>query len=301
MKVLIIGACGGLARHLIPELEKGGHELRLLDRVSPEEATIFAPKDGVERQPAPMKTAWPYLKAELLDFPALRSAAEGMDAIIHLAAILTGHPEQGPAIMQVNVTGTYHVLEAARLAGVPRVFVASSINAFGTMYWRISGKPVNYPSMPLTEDFPPVPEDPYSLSKWFNEETCAAFTRAYGMTTAAFRFAAVQGQRFVDEARANPKPTTAWSDDLFQWVHVADVATGLRQALECPTLPKHGVYSIGAADTRCPESTMELLEKFRPDLAQKITVPLPGRTALLSIAKAQVAFGYNPAHRRYLS
>ena len=62
----------------------------------------------------------------------------------------------------------------------------------------------------------------------------------------------------------------------------ADIAAGIRQCLEAPDLPGHGVYYLGAADTRCPEPTMEILRKFRPDLAANVTEPLEGRAALIS-------------------
>ena len=74
--------------------------------------------------------------------------------------------------------------------------------------------------------------------------------------------------------------TEAWSDDLFQWVHVADIVSGLRRALEAPDLPGFGVYTLSAADTRCPEPTLELLNRLRPDLTQNITTPLEGRAPL---------------------
>jgi nucleoside-diphosphate-sugar epimerase len=175
---------------------------------------------------------------------------------------------------------------------------ASSINAYGTIYWRISGQPVEYRRMPLDESFEPVPEDPYSLSKFVNELTCAAFHRAYGMRTAAFRFAGVWTEAMYQQRlQEGLAATQAWSDDLFQWVHVLDIATGLRQALEAPDLPGHGVYTLGAADTRCPEPTLEILQRFRPDLAANLTEPLPGRAPLMSIARARRAFGYNPQYR----
>jgi nucleoside-diphosphate-sugar epimerase len=151
--------------------------------------------------------------------------------------------------------------------------------------------------MPLDESFEPVPEDPYSLSKRCNEETCAAFTRAYGLTTAAFRFAGVWSHGRYAALRPEVKPTTAWSDDLYQWVHVQDLVRGIRQALECAALPALGVYTLAAGDTRCPEPTMELLQRFRPDLAARVTRSLPGRAPLLSIDRARGAFGYAPAFR----
>jgi len=295
MKVLLTGAAGFVGRRVAEVLE-GEHDLRLLDSVDPEKATVFVPGQAA-RQVQPLRARWPYVRAEVTDETALRRACEGMDALIHLAAITDGLPAHGKAIMEVNAVGTYVVLDAARLAGVKRVLCASSINAFGTFYWRLSGRPPVFTALPLTEDFPPVPEDPYSLSKLVNEETCAAFHRAYGLTTAAFRFAGVWAPGMYEEKRGRLPPTERWADDLYQWVHLDDVAAGLKQALEHPRLPGCGVYTLSAADTRCPEPTMELLRRFRPDLAKTVTEPLEGRAPLLSIGKAARTFAYAPRHR----
>lgn len=296
MKVLITGACGMISRALIPELA-ANHDLRLLDHTRPEEATVFVPGSG-DRAAAPLETEWPLVQAELMDVQAIRSAVEGMDAIIHLAASVTGLPEFGVETFRDNALGTFIILDAARLAGVRRFLCASSVNAFGTIYWRLSRKPPEYTKMPLDETFRPVPEDPYSLSKYVNEETCAAFTRAYGITTAAFRFAGVWSvEMYEKRIEEGLSPTTEWSDDLYQWVHIRDIARGLRQALEGEALLAHGVYYLGAADTRCPEPTMEILQRFRPDLAATVDPPLEGRASLISIARASQAFGYDPRYR----
>jgi nucleoside-diphosphate-sugar epimerase len=294
MNVLITGGSGFVARHITTELEKS-HQVRLLDRVDPAEATVFVPGKP-ERMHAPLKTALPYVRAEITDLDAMCKACEGIDAVIHLAAATTGLPEHGKMIMDANVTGTYVVLDAARRAGVRRFICASSINAFGTIYWRLSGKPVQYTRMPLDESFPPVPEDPYSLSKHFNEQTCAAFNRAYGIITASLRFSGVWTDEMFQSAQKNMRPTTNWSDDLFTWVHVNDIASGVRAALEAETLSGQGVYTLAAPDTRCPEPTMELLKKLRPDLAKTVVEPIPGRETLISIKRAQQGFGYAPKY-----
>ena len=67
--------------------------------------------------------------------------------------------------------------------------------------------------------------------------------------------------------------------------------------MEAPGLPAHGVYYLGAADTRCPEPTMEILERFRPDLAATVDPPLEGRASLIAIDRAREAFGYDPQYR----
>jgi nucleoside-diphosphate-sugar epimerase len=295
MNVLITGGLGFVARHITAELEKHHHQIRLLDRVDPQDATIFVPGSS-GRKHIPLKTNWPFIRAEITDLDAMCRACEGIDAVIHLAAATTGLPEHGKMIMDANVTGTYVMLDAARRQKAKRFICASSINAFGTIYWRLSGKPVEYTRMPLDENFPPVPEDPYSLSKHFNEQTCAAFNRAYGIITAALRFSGVWTDEMYQNARQNLKPTTAWSDELFTWVHVNDIASGVRAALEAETLPGHGVYTLAAPDTRCPEPTMELLRKLRPDLARTVIEPIPGRETLISIKRAQQTLGYAPRY-----
>ncbi len=62
-------------------------------------------------------------------------------------------------------------------------------------------------------------------------------------------------------------------------------------------MPAHGVYTLGGADTTCPEPTMDILDKFRPDLAATVVKPLSGRAPLLSIDRARAAFGYDPQWR----
>ena len=294
MKILITGACGFIGRQLIAELEKRGHTLRLLDMTRPEDATVF--RGGGERAHIPLTTDWPFVQAEITDEESMLAATAGMDAVVNLAGEPRGLPEIGVATFNSNAMGTFVAIDTAQRAGVKRFVCASSINAYGTFYWRLSGEPVPYTSVPLDESFKPVPEDPYSLSKLVNEETCAAYHRAYKMTTAAFRFAGVWSAERYEQARADGlAPTTAWSDDLYQWVHVEDIARGICQALEKEDLPGFGVYALGAADTRCPEPTADLLARFRPDL--QITAPLPGRAPLLAINAAQQAFGYEPQFR----
>jgi UDP-glucose 4-epimerase len=296
MNVLITGACGFIGRALIQEMERG-HDLRLFDRQRPDEATVFSAGTGA-RAPAPFETPHPFLAGEVTDPEAALRAVEGMDAVVHLAGIPTGHPEEGVETFHVNACGTFTMLDACRRAGVKRFLCASSINAFGTIYWRVSKRPVEYHFLPLDESHPAEPEDPYSLSKLVNEETCAAFTRGYSITTAAFRFAGVWTEEMYDRRlREGHPPTPQWWDDLYNWIHIRDVVRGIRQAVECPTLPEFGVYTLNSADTRAPEPTMDLLERFRPDLIARLTRPLPARAALVSTERAAAAFGFAPQHR----
>ena len=265
---------------------------------APGDATMFVP-GSAERKAEPIRPQWPCTTADVTDAARIQAAAQGMDAIIHLAAVPYGNPDAGIETFRTNAPGTFVVLDAARGAGVQRVLAASGINAFGTFYWRLSGQPVIYTQLPLDENAPPVPEDPYNLSKLVNEETCAAFHRAYQGhdRSPALRGALDEEEMYTRAREGGLAPTTAWSDDLYQWVHIRDIVRGIRLALQAPHLPGHGVYTLGAADTRCPEPTMTVLETFRPDLVTKVTAPLDGRAPLLSVDRARQAFGYAPTYR----
>ena len=76
----------------------------------------------------------------------------------------TGEPRGLPEIavhtFRSNALGTFVAIDAAQRNGVGRFLCASSINAFGTFFWRLSGQPSPYVSLPLDEGFRPVPEDP---------------------------------------------------------------------------------------------------------------------------------------------
>ncbi|GCE21200.1 NAD-dependent epimerase/dehydratase family protein [Dictyobacter kobayashii] len=296
MKILITGALGFIGRALTEYLGQRGHELRLLDIADPAAVPIF---DQIQDKAVTqaVKLNWQFVRGEVTDPVVVAQAVKDMDAVVHLGGIPHGNPDQGTAIFRTNALGTFVVLDEARKAGIQRCICASSVNAFGTFYWRLKRHPIPYTRLPLDEDYPPAPEDPYSLSKLVNEETCAAFHRAYGMTTAALRFTYVWSEAQYQRALVTLPPTAVWHDDLFSWLHIQDAVEGIEQALECADLPGFGAYNLCASDTCCPEPTVQLLERFRPDLLSVLTQPFHGRESLLSIDKARRTFGFAPRYR----
>jgi UDP-glucose 4-epimerase len=83
-----------------------------------------------------------------------------------------------------NVTGTLHVLEAARRAGIRRVVYASSSSVYG-----------DRPELPKREDQPPAPISPYAVSKAAGEQYAAVWHRLYGVDTVGLRYFNVFGPR----------------------------------------------------------------------------------------------------------
>ena len=210
MKIMITGAAGWLGRY-VTDLLSPQHELVLLDQARADEATIFDPASPGGRRVEPLTTDWPYHQVDLGDREGLAAAMSDAEVVIHLAAKPTGDWEGAEVTMQTNVIGTFNLLRAAVAQGTRRVVSASSINAYGTFFWRVSGLPPVRSRLPLIETDPPVPEDPYSLSKLTGELMTATFTRAFGLETVNLRFAGVFPEQRYDQMMTDGlPPTTEW-------------------------------------------------------------------------------------------
>jgi len=137
VKVLVTGAGGNLARVVIPALAAAGHTLRLLD---------FRPID----------TAHDLLQGDLRNPDDLARAVDGVDAVVHAAALHGIHRGHWSTrdFWAINVDGTFHLYEAATTAKVAKVVLASSMAVYGASMqppadaWGI-----------VAEDSPILPDD----------------------------------------------------------------------------------------------------------------------------------------------
>lgn len=108
---LVTGATGFLGRHLVALLGSRGHEVVALVRKTEDED--FPPGVVVR-------------KGDVLDKGSLLDAAAGCDGVFHCAGVVSRKPEDAEALYRVHVTGTKNVVEAAKLASVKRLVIASS-------------------------------------------------------------------------------------------------------------------------------------------------------------------------------
>ncbi len=113
---LITGAAGHLGNVLVRELVKRGEPVRVL--ILPEEDTSSLEGLAVEQ-----------VEGNILDMRSLSSACAGVDAIFHMAALVSLLDKHAPALQKVNVEGTQNVIRAARDAQVRRFVYTSSIHA----------------------------------------------------------------------------------------------------------------------------------------------------------------------------
>ncbi|MCX4097096.1 NAD-dependent epimerase/dehydratase family protein [Nocardia sp. alder85J] len=164
-RVLITGAAGIVGRLMRPRLARPDRVLRLLD-VRPIDPA--GPGERVE-----------IVTGSITDPTAVAAACRDIDALIHLGGI--SREDSWERILEVNIDGTRTVLEAARLAGVPRVVLASSNHAVG---FRAVGEagPEGLPA-----DSSPRPDTYYGVSKAAMEALGSLYHSRFGMDVTCLR------------------------------------------------------------------------------------------------------------------
>jgi UDP-glucose 4-epimerase len=295
MKVLVTGASGRFAEHVVRTL-RGGYELVLASRTK-------VPEDRADL---------PWIQGDINNYEDCKKMVRGVDVIQHVAGVpwpsdraatVARRKEQGlpeipfDATMHTNIMGTYYLMMAAVEAGVRTVVMTGSNCAFGL--GSISRNP-QY--LPIDEQHPSGVEDSYSYSKLAGEELLASFSRAYGMRTYVTRPAWIRNAADRKVHAETMQPATGWGGSLFGYIPSEDYAELHRLIMEkTPLLPMHDIFCANAADTLALEPSMELVEKYRPDLLP--VTKIEGKyQAFFSTAKAEKILGWTVEHswRDYL-
>jgi len=174
------------------------------------------------------------IDGDIRDAATLDRALSGAGSVVHLAASgsVVMSVADPAANFDVNVLGTFQVLDAARRAGIHRVVQAST-----------GGALIGDASPPVNEASLPKPISPYGASKLAGEGYAHAFAKAYGLGTVALRFANVYGPwsarkkgamtlffRAIDAG----EPIVIYGDGLASrdYTHVDDICRALQLALE---------------------------------------------------------------------
>jgi UDP-glucose 4-epimerase len=235
--------------------------------------------------------------ADVLDLAAVRQAAGGCAAIVHLAALphdSAGSPEQ---IMAVNVLGTWHVLLAAEAATASRVICFSSAQVFGIAEGE---RLPDY--FPVDDAHPRRAMRPYGLSKRLAEDLCDGFTRRTEIPTVALRPVAVWDETQYSQVRERwrAQPRSEWEPfwEYGAFVDVRDVAAAVGQALTVPLTGHHRIL-LCAPDIAATAPSLELAARLAPH----IPVTNPGRyladpwSALIDSSAAATVLGWHAPRR----
>lgn len=178
---LVTGAAGFIGSNLVERLLKDGHAVRGLDNfVTGREGNI---ESAVE---ASAQSRFQLIRGDIRDLDAVRRAMDGVDFVLHEAALPSVQRSVDDPILSndVNVNGTLNLLVAARDAGVERFVYAASSSAYG-----------DSPTLPKVESMPDNPKSPYAISKLVGEQYCRVFHSIYGLETVCLRYFNVFGPR----------------------------------------------------------------------------------------------------------
>jgi nucleoside-diphosphate-sugar epimerase len=197
-KYLVTGAAGFIGSSLVRALLEGGAQVRGIDN--------FA--TGRRENLTEVLSRIDFREADILDLDALHEACEGVDYVLHQAAI----PSVPKSLLdpvgsnRANVDGTVNVLIAARDAKVKRVVYAASSSAYG-----------DTPTLPKYEAMTPNPISPYAVAKLASELYMVSFYRCYGLETVCLRYFNIFGPR--------QDPSSPYSGVLAKFSH-ADAERG---------------------------------------------------------------------------
>ena len=239
---------------------------------------------------------------------------------MHLAAVPGPRRATPERLIEVNVVGTVHVLEAALRHRISKVVFASSGAASGFTF-PVQRIVPHY--FPVDEEHPSEPQDDYGLSKLLAELTCRRYTAAHDIRTLCLRINnnwyldhpgaelavgkgwakgmtvedlwTVRYQKSIEDSESDwpvPGPPSP-KNNLWAVTDARDAAQAFRLAVEDESL-RHEVFFINADDTCSMVETPTLIARHYPDVPLK--TPLEGHASLVSHAKATRLLGYRPQY-----
>jgi len=275
MRIALTGANGKLGSVVERELRARGHELVALDIAGPR-------RDG-------------FTRLDLTDYGAVVDALSaiderhhGLDGVVHLGAIPAPGLETDIATFQNNMLATFHVIQAARRAGIRRIVTASSETVLGLPF------AIDPPYAPVDEQYDTRPESVYSLTKHLEEELARKVVRwDPELSITALRFSNVMvPEDYAAFADFQDDPAKRkWN--LWGYIDARDGAQAIDLALEAGR-PGFDRFIIAAADTVMERSSASLMAEYFPDV--EVRRDLTEHETLLGIDHAREVLGYAPQY-----
>lgn len=165
-RILVTGADGFIGSHLTEELIRRGHDVRAFVLYN-----SFNSWGWLDSAPAEIKNELDVFAGDIRDPHGVRTAMQGCDAVLHLAALIAiPYSYHSPdTYVDTNIKGTLNIVQAARELGVAKVVQTSTSEVYGTARF-----------VPITEAHPLQGQSPYSASKIGADHIAMSFHHAFG-------------------------------------------------------------------------------------------------------------------------
>lgn len=220
MKILVMGGAGRLGSIVVKILSERHHDVRVFDLPSVDFTSISSIR-GVE-----------LLKGDIVDYPQVQEAVKGIDAVIHLTAILPPDSEKNKEkTMAINLAGTENVLMAMKeVSPNAEIVFSSSVSIYGNTIKEV----------PLTIDHPIVASDYYSESKMRAEER----VRDSKVPYTVLRISGIS----IAEVFEFPEVMPFKADQRIEFIYRDDAALALVSALE-KTWCRNQTFNVAGGKT----------------------------------------------------
>ena len=295
MRILVTGGAGFIGSHLVEKLLADGHNVAILDDFN----DFYDPKIKRANISAAVKDIAVY-EVDLRNGEKVADLFrnEKFDAIFHLAARAGVRPsiQQPQLYSDTNVSGTLHLLEAARTSGLERFIFASSSSVYG------AAKKVPFSEEEhLTQTL-----SPYAATKIAGEFLCSTYSHLYKMRIVALRYFTVYGARqrpdlaihkFTRKIHAG-EPIDQFGDGTTRrdYTYIDDIIQGTIAALKYDG-PIFDVFNLGESDTIQLKDLIAEIERALGKKAEINRLPeQPGDMPLTcaDISKSRKLLGYHP-------
>ena len=285
---LVTGGAGFIGSHLSAALIARGHTVRVVDSLVTGFRHNLQP--GVE-----------FVVADLADAAAATAAVDGVDYVLHQAAIpsVPRSVKNPVESHRANVDAMLNILVAARDRGVKRVVFAGSSSVYG-----------DQPTLPKREDMPTKPMTPYALQKLMSEQYGQMFTRLYGLEVVTTRYFNVFGPRqdpgspysgvislFIKALIEGTRPMIYGDGGQTRdFTFVTNVVDGVLRAAETPAVGGE-VFNVATGGRVSLNQLLATLKQILGSDAEAIYEAArmgDVRDSQADIAKAERLLGYRP-------
>jgi UDP-glucose 4-epimerase len=286
MRLGVTGGSGFIGSHVVDALAGAGHHVTVIDPKAPH-------RSDVEHEPL-----------DLRDGPALEHATKGLDAIFHLAAYADVNDVSRDPVgaLDLNVTGTLRVLEAARANAIGRVFLASTVWVYSSATPEAQSAPEIDENAALAAS---ATRHVYTTTKIAAEMLCHDYWNAYQVPFTVLRYGIPYGPRmrpslvipiFVRKALAGEPITIAGDGSQHRkFVYVEDLARA--HVLALADVARNQTYNLDGSEV---VTIRRIAEVVLAAIPTRSTIEfMPARAgdyegAAVSSAKAHTELGWEP-------
>jgi nucleoside-diphosphate-sugar epimerase len=289
MRIVVTGASGLVGRHVAADLHARGYEV-----ISADCAAVSS-------------LAGQVAIGDLTDIHHVERVLAGADVLIHLARVpfpytragydaatrTWSKPDRfGDALrFSTNMTITNNVLTAAVSAGATKIVIGSSFTIYGLYY---PSRPLLPDYLPIDEQHPRRPDDPYSLTKLIGEELADACVRWNSVQIASLRFPGVSGEDHSGFVEKRKHPMARGIGGLWTYVDVRDAANACRLAFEHDFVG-HEAFNICAPTSFMETPTEDLVRRYLTEV-RDVRTAQSGNWAGYSTSKAATLLGFEARH-----